>query len=345
MENQKNVLMKCVYGSKLYGTDGPNSDTDYKTVFLPDFKDVLLGRQLRTKVRTTGTDETKNTKDDVDEQFVPLQTFAREFFEGQTYALELAMFVTHNPYAVPAFGLEHLDTKFKLFVQLLVKQFMHRDVKAMVGYAWNQAQKYQLKGRRFNALETLKDYLATWRSKNPTATKVGAFLSTAVLDGFFETNKYFGEDCVLVNNNTLPAMRVMDKLVLSTVKLEELENTVNTLLKQYGHRSKAAVDADVDWKSLYHALRVAFQARDLLRDGYFNVPYSEDRRKLLLAVKNGEMQMDYVADMLSDVVDELDAVRLHSPLQEKTDELRNEFEDFLFDWLVNFYKLDASFLT
>lgn len=336
-------MMKCVYGSKLYGTDGPSSDTDYKTVFLPDFKDIILGRQLRTKQRSTSTDKAKNNCDDVDEQFVPLQTFAREFFEGQTYALELAMFIAHNQQTKPVFGLEYLDPIFEQFVDVLVKRFLHRDVKAMIGYAWNQAQKYQLKGRRFKALETLKDYLANWRSKNPDAERVGSFLSAAKLDGFFEMNKYFDEDHVSVNNTTLPVMRVMDKLVLSTVKLEELETIVNTLLKQYGFRSKASVVADVDSKSLYHALRVALQARDLLRNGYFNIPYSDDQRKLLLAVKNGELKIEFVTNMLSDIVDELDVVCIHSPLQEKTEELRNEFEDFLFEWLLDFYDLKHHF--
>ena len=341
MEKQKTVLMKCVYGSKLYGTDGPNSDTDYKTVFLPDFKDVLLGRQLRTKQRSTGTDETKNSKDDVDEQFVPLQTFAREFFEGQTYALELAMFVTHNQYAKPAVGLHHLDPKFEVFVKHLVHRFLHSDVKAMVGYAWNQALKYQLKGRRFKALEEFADYL---KGFNPN-DKVTAFIEKAQEDDFFGGSNYFRFYSVDVNGHPLMAVEVMGKLVLCTVPVSDLVKMVNTLLKQYGHRSQAAVDADVDWKSLYHALRVAYQARGLLRDGYFNVPYSEDRRKLLLAVKNGEVDFDFVTNLLSDVVDELDVVRLNSPLQEKTEELREEFEEFLFTWLVDFYELETKFLV
>jgi len=45
-ENEYNakVVYVTIYGSKLFGTDNANSDTDYKGIFIPSKKDVLLKR-------------------------------------------------------------------------------------------------------------------------------------------------------------------------------------------------------------------------------------------------------------------------------------------------------------
>ena len=47
-ENQYNyrVVYVTQYGSKLYGTDNPNSDTDYKGIFIPNLLDALPNHAL-----------------------------------------------------------------------------------------------------------------------------------------------------------------------------------------------------------------------------------------------------------------------------------------------------------
>lgn len=335
---EKQVLFKCLYGSELYGTDTLTSDTDYITVFLPNFKDVLLGHQLYTKVRTSSNNKVKNSVDDVDERFVPFQTFVKEFFEGQTYALELVMALCmykQNPEKIKDKVL-YVDSMFVLFVEELVEKFLHSDVKAMVGYAWNQAKKYQLKGRRFNALKLFKLYLEKF-DKN---VKVSTFMKQAAIDKFFDGSNYFRFYEVEVNDRMLPAVQVMDKLVLSTVPVAELVHIVNSFLEQYGYRSKKAVEQDVDWKSLYHALRVAFQTRDLLAKGYFDIPYSEDQRTLLLAIKSGQIQFELATELLRTVIDDIDELKISTMLQTKTTQLKNEFDDFVYDWLNKLYLKD-----
>ena len=44
MEIKEKILFKTLTGSKLYGTNSENSDTDIKGVFLPDIKDLLLNK-------------------------------------------------------------------------------------------------------------------------------------------------------------------------------------------------------------------------------------------------------------------------------------------------------------
>lgn len=45
-ENNAKIVYITLFGSKLFGTDNPNSDTDYKGIFIPSKRDVLLKRDI-----------------------------------------------------------------------------------------------------------------------------------------------------------------------------------------------------------------------------------------------------------------------------------------------------------
>lgn len=45
-EYNAKIVYITMYGSKLFGTDNPDSDTDYKGIFIPNRKDVLLKRDI-----------------------------------------------------------------------------------------------------------------------------------------------------------------------------------------------------------------------------------------------------------------------------------------------------------
>ena len=55
------------FGSHLYGTDTPSSDTDYKGIYLPEAKDCYLDNIKHTIDMSTGNSHSKNTKEDIDE--------------------------------------------------------------------------------------------------------------------------------------------------------------------------------------------------------------------------------------------------------------------------------------
>ena len=61
------LVMVCRFGSHMYGTDTPDSDTDYKGVYIPHIKDVILGDAPKSSINiSTGDTDGKNTSDDID---------------------------------------------------------------------------------------------------------------------------------------------------------------------------------------------------------------------------------------------------------------------------------------
>jgi len=66
------------FGSTVYGTRLPTSDTDYKSIFIPSKRDLYLGRAPETIQHKTKLDATaRNTADDVDEESFSLRKVLR----------------------------------------------------------------------------------------------------------------------------------------------------------------------------------------------------------------------------------------------------------------------------
>jgi hypothetical protein len=180
-------LFSGLFGSALYGTKTPTSDRDVKHLTLVPLEDLLLCKKISNIVKKTNTAaNTRNTVDDVDEEFIPLQVFARDFMMGQTYALEMA-FALHGDHAEQQIfdtrgevvsvtrrdGVEmkmtkiydsfeefDYETPFILdFVTDLRNKFLTSNIKAMMGYVVNQASLYSFKGERLNVSREFRDLL------------------------------------------------------------------------------------------------------------------------------------------------------------------------------------------
>ena len=74
-----NILARVVYGSRLYGTSTPESDADYRAVYLPPLRDVVLGR-----AKDAWTDPAEE-----DTSYFSLTKFLDMAVEGQSIAIEM----------------------------------------------------------------------------------------------------------------------------------------------------------------------------------------------------------------------------------------------------------------
>jgi predicted nucleotidyltransferase len=61
-----NIIFKTQFGSHVYGTNLPTSDLDYKAIYIPEPKELLLGKVKETIQEGTKVDKTqRNTKDEL----------------------------------------------------------------------------------------------------------------------------------------------------------------------------------------------------------------------------------------------------------------------------------------
>jgi hypothetical protein len=117
-----------------------------------------------------------------------------------------------------------------------------------------------------------------------------------------------------------------------TAPIEIVVECLQKYYDNYGARAKQAADnKGIDWKAISHALRAAYQVRELLKDNTITFPRPE--AKTLLKVKQG--QMDYLTEaepLLNEVIAEVEELSRNSTLPDKAD---GKFWD---EWLVDVYK-------
>ena len=337
-----NELLRTVYGSHLYGTSTPSSDFDYKVVYLPPLEDVLLGRKLRTfKTREDAAgnpvSDTASMPDGGTEvEFVPFQTFCRDYLDGQTYALEVAQALVVKPCA-------------PTWLKELVVHFTTCNVSSMAGFAMKQTFDHVHRGQRLAAAEKVLDVLGWWSATldDLESAEPGGWtkkrLDTVMQDGrqlldhvAEQTGLQLGT--TFNNNRVLRTLKLNGREYLETTDLKQLELAVAKLVSSYGHRSTAAKEQEVDLKSLMHAVRVFQQAEELLLHGALTFPRSN--AATLLAVKEGKLPLEQVKGQLLQLEERVQQLQEKSALlPQKTPELQQRFDYWLLVWLRKLYEL------
>lgn len=329
-------LFKTVFGSKLYGTSTPESDTDWKVVYIPSVNDLLLGRSLHNKKESTAGVSQKCGADDVEIEYIPLHIFVKDFYGGQSYAVEIA-FAALDPLEIEHVFYKYLDQPeyFKNFCTELVSKFLTSNVKAMTGYAMHQAQVYSVKGSRLASLEKLVRIFEEGVKQLGPNVKIRELFSTVerYKDAYLFNTEIAGEHG---SQEMLPAICCIGKYFTANISIEDALSRAMIMVTKYGERAKAAKQAEgLDWKAISHAVRVTDQAIQILSTGKLTFPFVAVSAKYLLEVKRGEHSWDSVEEVLSKMIESIDAEKQKSKLQPQSKEL----EEALNEWFLEKLKL------
>lgn len=341
----KKELFRVTYGSKLYGTSTPSSDTDLKAVYLPTADSLLLGHKpliYKTRVDKDGVkvpDDSTMPADGVETEFFPFQTFVRDFVQGQTYAVEVAFAFLNQ---------EDADPELKSLITELVDKFTTSEVSSMVGFAMKQTFDYVRRGERLNAARNVMAAVAkvnvemsVEKARGQTGSEAPVRLDTPIFDT--KVLDYIANESGLKIGQTLNNDRVMRTLELNgrsyleTSALEHFATAVKKLIGSYGERTNDASEKSVDYKSLSHAIRVYQQSIELLDTGRLTFP--RPNAAYLLSVKEGKEDLEQVKVVLRELDDEVQTKIAASTIQRKTDAVVEAAEQWLLVKLRGMYHL------
>ncbi len=318
-----NKILEMKFGSHLYGTDTPNSDLDYKGVYLPTAREIVLHNYKKTiaTCRPKGTCE-RNTKDDVDTEFFSLDRYLELLIEGQTVALDMLFGYEVGP-----------DTGIMDTIYLNRNKLLSKNVNAFIGYARQQAAKYGIKGSRMDALKVTSEFLDSIYRIEPHSK---LFRHESVIVPFIQmhANIISLEKTPLIELVTLkgptglidqPHLRINGRAIPLHSKVSYAIEIVEKMLDSYGQRAhKAHLDGGKDWKALSHAVRVASEAVELLTTGHITLPRPD--RELLLKIKTNQLPYEQVAEMIEQGLVDLYVAQEKSVLRESPDQ----------EWVDNF---------
>ena len=339
----RDVMFQITYGSKLYGTSTPASDTDLKSVYLPLINDMLLNRKLvatKSRVDEFGVavpDKQSMPDRGIENEYIPFQTFVRDFVKGQTYAVEIA-------YAILAEGSQAPDAQsmreFEMLKEL-VELFGNNEVYSMVGFAQKQTFDYVHRGERLNEARKVLDVIIV--------TMMHFFgdvnqprLDSKMDNGQFVLDHVSAEtglqlSSTVNNNRTLRTLELNGRSYLETTELSHLLVQLNKLIESYGDRTNAAAEVDVDFKSLSHAVRVYQQSIELLDTGHITFPRLNAAE--LLHIKQGKADLDFVKAELKRLDAQVLTKMKTTKMRARTPELEAAAEQWLLSKLRELYDL------
>lgn len=312
-------IFKTLYGSFLYGTNIATSDQDIKGVMVPTADDILDGEIHKTYTDNTNTSsDRRNTADDTDLQLYSLKKFLYDISTGQSYAMELLFSPKEMWVGEPdPIWLEIVKNRDK---------FVSKNITAMVSYARAQAFKYGDKGRRLEVFSDVISRMMTVQDVFPTSKVKDWLYEDHQLE--FLSKKY--PDFISVHKKEndesgVEYLNVNGVMVPLNSSIEYALGVYKPRLEEYGHRAKKAMeDKGQDLKAIYHAVRIAYQAEELLLTGKITLPRPE--APLLLDIRQGKFDEAKLKELIDESFEKVRKAEKISSLPNKVNK----------DWIKQF---------
>lgn len=313
------TIMKGYFGSHLYGTSTPESDVDFKEIYVPHARDILTGNVKEHMSKNTNNTSSKNTKDDVDHELYSLKYFFKLAADGETVALDML----HTPQSLVVKS--DLPDVWK-YIQDNRSRFYTTNMKSYLGYVRKQASKYGVKGSRLAVLRQALKRSNEWGryfdngavirlSHMKNVLPIGEFASWVETE-----NEKTGKQTFY---------NLLDRKFQDTLTNKEFNAILVKLEENYGERArKAEANEGIDWKALSHACRGGLQLLEIYKTGDLVYPLQD--APFILDVKLGKHTFKTVQEFLEDIVDQVEQASEQAAkngMQQKVD--MSFWDDFL----------------
>lgn len=305
------LIVEMRSGSHLYGTATPQSDLDYKGVFLPDARDILLQRVPATICEGPQKQQgQRNLPGAVDRDLFSLQRYLELLADGQTLALEMLF--------APNSAIISTPHPIWLEIQAHRQRLLCRKVEAALRYSQRQAHRFGIRGQRVNAATMALNWLrGVEQSLGPGAALADADPERA-LGG---DHPHIGfVDLTMPGGVLARHLEVCGKKLSFQASIGNARDVVERLMAEYGRRSLDSAAANgVDWKSMAHAVRIGRQTVELMVHGHITLPRPDALE--ILAIRQGQVPVDRVEAMVEDLHQQAENAFRTSPLPEQPDML------------------------
>lgn len=263
---QDKVIYKTIYGSKLYGTALPTSDTDYRGIFVPSPVNLILNKNIK--------DVYTSIENGIDTEYYSIQKFLKLLIDGNTPAFDMlyAAGMKENQNESNAIFLDYVWAKRHLFLSKKMGKF--------VNFARAQAYKYMDKAEN---LKEISDAIKVLLDFAPGNTLEEIQFNSTGWPIFYSDNVCFGK------RKSVPCLYVFDKTIPMNKTVAETYEVMANLQDKFGSRVKNLTNSDgIDTKAAMHCIRVCWELRELIRTGELVFPLK--RSDELLDIRQGKWE-------------------------------------------------------
>lgn len=295
------LLAKFIHGSHLYGLNTPDSDMDYKGVYMPSIEDYLSCSVKPSINLSTNQSNVKNSSSDVDYEVYSINKFVQMLASGEMVAFDMLFapesmveYYDDSGNVIPSDSPELRHNPVWVLRKLNTHLFVSRDMKAYLGYCKKQAAKYGIKGSRLSDLREVVETVDELFERG--------VLSSDRLEQYVEhlptTEHCYREGQMYV---------VLGKKHQLTTNIYEFHDRVHIAFKQYGDRAHKAEQNDgVDWKAVSHAFRAGYQLLQMYKTNRMVLPLPQEQREKVLAIKLGERDWNDVKAELEELINQVE---------------------------------------
>jgi predicted nucleotidyltransferase len=313
-------IMRIKFGSHLYGTNTPESDEDFKSIFIPTAEQIILGRGKQTyNTDRPKAEGEKNFAGEVDEESFTIQQFLKLLSEGQTVSLDVLF--------APEWA--HTQPPSWVWKEIVANRdrLLTRKSSAFIGYARQQANKYGIKGSRVAssraALELLNYGIETYGAQAKLYEMENEISICMQLHDHMEmttdkTEHVKDKRMWTVCNRSMPYL----------ASIKNARDIMAKIVDEYGKRALMAEKQEgVDWKALSHAVRISQQALELFQTGKIEFP--RHNAEELKMIKTGLYEYKQVAELIENLMEAVEAEAPNSSLPTEVD--YEWIDQFVFD--------------
>lgn len=303
------IVVLSKFGSHLYGTATETSDEDYKGIYLPTKRQLLLNKIPKTYSlpKTSG----------VDLQIWSIHHWFKLACNGEAESIDLIH--------APNDSLIMQNDGIWSILRANRKKLYKKNMNAYLGYARKQAHRYCERGSRIAALKAVVGVLSNY---DPELKLKHVWDYLPQLPHIHKIYPY--------PDGSVAMYQVCGKKVQETVTVEYAYYVYKRILDEYGDRAKLAeINKGIDWKAVSHACRIATQLSEIATKGDITFPLYN--AKDLTEIKQGkkdwiEEVQPYVEYLMRDAEYSL----LHSDLPV---EINKEYFDDLLIRILQEYVL------
>lgn len=293
------IILIMKFGSQLYGTNTPESDTDYKGIFIPTKEQILL-QEIPKYIKADTKDKHatgKNTKDDIDIELYSLSYFIELCLKGETVGIDMLHCNDDN---IVYKKKEPVGDYFIWdYIRDYRSKFYTNNLKGFVGYCRKQAAKYGIKGSRISDARKVLRYLDNFEMSHEKLGDIWSLLPRGEHIHFIIAKTH--------GDREEEFYQVCGKKLQKTAKISYCIGILEKFIEQYGYRALLAEkNQGVDWKALSHALRYGYQIKELFQTGDIKFPLKQ--RKFLTKVKKGDIHYKKVVVCLESLIDHIEKV-------------------------------------
>lgn len=313
------TIVKAYFGSHLYGTSTPESDVDFKEIYVPHARDILTGNVKEHMSKNTNNTSSKNTKDDVDHELYSLKYFFKLAADGETVALDML----HTP---PSLVVKSDLPDVWKYIQDNRSRFYTTNMKSYLGYVRKQASKYGVKGSRLAVLRQALKRSNEWGQyfDNGAVIRLSHMKNVLPIGEFASWVETENE-----KTGKQTFYNLLDRKFQDTLTNKEFNAILVKLEENYGERArKAEANEGIDWKALSHACRGGLQLLEIYKTGDLVYPLQD--APFILDVKLGKHTFKTVQEFLEDIVDQVEHASEQAAkngMQQKVD--MSFWDDFL----------------